>query len=702
MSNTTPSRPLNLKIFHNQRLVDQKTLRSGIVKIGRLGNSHVRLDDSSIARMHAVIEVSGSDVRVIDLGSATGTLINERRVEKNAALRQGDALQFGPYRVEVELMDAPVCSPGPAPSTVHALGPSAQAARALSSPGVAIASRPAMRIDSSDAEVSDGRRVTEVTAMYGETIVDVQHVGQVQSKRATAPVFLALGGAMLLGGGLFFAADVVQDWDAHRARVEAASEAGRPLPEAPGMGLGSLGIAMAFLGLVPLGIGGIRMREVGLLDYTIGEGHGAAFHVSPQGLPDGRAFALVRGSDDAAIVNFTPEMKGDVTVEGRTLSLAELAQSGRAGGKGASHAFPLPAGAHCRIEHGGLTFHVKSVARGRVLARRTEADKPFWLYNGGSLAAIGSLLVLTQLVPEDALAMGLDDQVADNRFVGYMNRPDEMLDDPLPDAHEQTEDSAGGQGQRHTGDEGKAGKPTAKQNAGLHATKGPRDAAPQMARNFAPELAAREAGILGMIEKESGHFLASPFGGAFAVGNDDEDLWGGLTGTEIGEAFGLGGLGVVGTGRGGGGTGEGTFGFGNVGTIGHGGGGGSGAGYGRGAGVGFEGRPKRGPVVRQAVPQVSSALYKDTVRRIVRNHINEVRYCYNQALARDPNVAGRVSVQFTIGPTGKVPAAVVQESSLGDRSAANCIAAAVKRWNFPKPHAGGNVMVTYPFVLQPG
>jgi hypothetical protein len=96
-----------------------------------------------------------------------------------------------------------------------------------------------------------------------------------------------------------------------------------------------------------------------------------------------------------------------------------------------------------------------------------------------------------------------------------------------------------------------------------------------MARNFDPDMMARNAGILGMMAQESGHFLASPYGGAFAVGNDDEDVWGGLTGTEIGEAFGVGGLGLVGTGRGGGGTGEGTIGLGNVGLIGKGGGGGT-------------------------------------------------------------------------------------------------------------------------------
>jgi Ca-activated chloride channel family protein len=51
----------------------------------------------------------------------------------------------------------------------------------------------------------------------------------------------------------------------------------------------------------------------------------------------------------------------------------------------------------------------------------------------------------------------------------------------------------------------------------------------------------------------SGHYLTSPHGGAFAVGNDPQDVLGGLVGTEVGEAYGVGGLGLSGSGRGGGG-----------------------------------------------------------------------------------------------------------------------------------------------------
>jgi hypothetical protein len=349
-----------------------------------------------------------------------------------------------------------------------------------------------------------------------------------------------------------------------------------------------------------------------------------------------------------------------------------------------------------------MTFLVNAVPPGKAMAQKSEADKPFWIYNSASLAVIGTLLVMVHLIPEDELSMDMDDLDGENRFVGYMNQPDETPEEEPPPEQEDSDDEAGGTGQRHKGEEGKMGKPTSKQKSGLYAMKGPKDAVPQMARNFDPDMMARNAGILGQMAQESGHFLASPYGGAFAVGNDDEDVWGGLTGTEIGEAYGVGGLGLVGTGRGGGGTGEGTIGLGNTGLIGKGGGGGTGSGYGRGSGAGFGGRGKRVPRVRVAKAQVKGALDKDIIRRIVRAHINEVRYCYNQGLTKNPNLEGRVKVQFTIGPTGTVPVAVVSEKTIPDNNVAQCIAKAVKRWKFPRPQAGGNVVVTYPFVLQPG
>ena len=96
------TKTLTFNIYYGDQLVDTKTLSKDVIKIGKLKSSHLCLEDESVARMHAVIEVSGDDVRVIDLGSSTGTTLNGQRIDKNAEIGDGDTLTFGPYRLEVQ------------------------------------------------------------------------------------------------------------------------------------------------------------------------------------------------------------------------------------------------------------------------------------------------------------------------------------------------------------------------------------------------------------------------------------------------------------------------------------------------------------------------------------------------------------------------------------------------------------------------
>jgi TonB family protein len=210
---------------------------------------------------------------------------------------------------------------------------------------------------------------------------------------------------------------------------------------------------------------------------------------------------------------------------------------------------------------------------------------------------------------------------------------------------------------------------------------------------------AQKAGILGLIKSQEGSHLASIFGRDSALGTDAENVLGGLVGTQIGEAYGVGGLGLVGSGKGGGGTGEGTIGLGNLGTIGKGGGGGNGSGYGRGAG-GLGGRRAHAPDVVPGTAQVRGSLDKEIIRRIIRRHLNEVRFCYEKELMHKQDLYGRVMIQFTISGQGQVVASIVQNSTMNNPNVEQCIAQAVRRWEFPKPQGGGIVIVSYPFVLK--
>ena len=697
------SKTLTLKIFHGDELVDTKTLSQDVIKIGKLKSSHLCLDDDAVARMHAVIEVSGSDVRVIDLGSSAGTVLNGTPVDKNASIAVGDKLAFGPYRVEIaEISDAVAAAAAPASMPAPAVA-AAAAAPMMGAAPTPMASAPPIQIDVSGVEVQDGRQVAEVVAMYGRTALDVAHVGQTKSRKATAPIFMAVGGLMVLGGLGLFGYEVNQPWEDYSEEARKAKQAKKEEPPKPGAGTGALGLGLALLGLVPFVAGAMRLGEKTVTDYTIGEGHDAVFHVPPAGLPDAVAFPLVRSSGGEFSLNFTKDMTGEVTLDGQTLNLQELVSSGRAGGAGSYYTFPLPRGVRGQVKYEDITFHINTVNPGAIVAGRGDVDWPFWAYVGGTTVIAVTFYLLMRSIPDDLLAITMDDGEGEPAYARFMHQPDETKEEePPPEEENVSDDSAGGTGQRHKGEEGKMGKPSSKSKSGLYAMKGPKDAVPQMARNFDPDMAARSAGILGVMQQQGGHFLASPYGGAFAVGNDDDDVWGGLTGTEVGEAYGVGGLGLVGTGRGGGGTGEGTIGLGNTGLIGKGGGGGTGSGYGKGSGAGFGGRGKRVPQVRQAKAQVQGALDRDIIRRIVRAHINEVRSCYNAGLTKNPNLQGRVAVNFVITGTGKVGSSVVQESTIKDSSVGNCIAKAVKRWTFPKPRGGGNVIVTYPFNLSPG
>jgi Ca-activated chloride channel homolog len=175
----------------------------------------------------------------------------------------------------------------------------------------------------------------------------------------------------------------------------------------------------------------------------------------------------------------------------------------------------------------------------------------------------------------------------------------------------------------------------------------------------------------------------------------------GVPNTAIGSASGVGGVGIVGVGMGGGGTGAATLGMAVFGTIGRAAGGRSVSGYGRAVG-GLAAHVALAPRIVMGQASVRGSLGAEVIRRVIRSHINEVRFCYEQELGKHPELTGRVSVQFVISVDGKVTTSLVQSSTLGNLQVETCIAAAIGRWEFPVVKDGGLVIVNYPFVLTPG
>ncbi len=688
------TKTLTFRIFLHDQLVDTRAFTQDVIKIGRLASSHLRLDDEAVGRMHAVIEVGQTDVRLIDLGSNQGTMLNEGALDRSHELRSGDRMQFGPFRIELAIADA-------LPSVAAMVAP-VQAATFQSAPVQAAPIQAAPQVDLRHVE-DQSRQVAEVVAMYGRAVVDVAHVGQTQARKRSALPLLGLGGLLFVGGLGLFGYEVAQPWQDYTAARVAAQQAHAEAPAAPGLGTGGIGLGLALLGLVPFIAGALRMRDEVLDAYTIGESPAANFKVSGHNLPNAGATPLVERSAGGYALAFTPSMQGTIELEGQHFALGDLIASGRALARDGMYRYELPTGARAKLQHGDVGFHVSLVHRGAVVAGRGEVDWPFWAYAGGT-AVIGiGFYLLMRATPAGALAIDLGDDEASARFARYINQPD-IVDEvePEQDEAEPTDESAGGTpGKRASGEEGQAGKPTSRNTNGAYKVAGKSNSIPQISRTFDPDMQARSAGILGVLAQQNGHFLANASGGAFTVGQDDADIWGNLTGTDYAEAYGVGGMGLVGTNRGGGGA-DGLVGMGTTGLLGHGPGTGGGPSYGPGDGklVGFSKKKEKVPAVHVGNAE-GTGIDRDMVRRIVRAHINEVRSCYNAGLTKNPNLEGRVLIKFTILPTGKVSSTMVEENTTKEASVGDCIAKAVKRWSFPKV-AKGTAIVTYPFRLSAG
>ncbi len=102
--------------------------------------------------------------------------------------------------------------------------------------------------------------------------------------------------------------------------------------------------------------------------------------------------------------------------------------------------------------------------------------------------------------------------------------------------------------------------------------------------------------------------------------------------------------------------------------------------------------PRPGATTARIPPEV--------IQRIVRQHYKAFRFCYEKALAKNPDAKGRVVVRFEIGPDGRVSSATDDGSQFPDPDVLPCILAGYRKLVFPKPD-GGKVTVIYPIEFSP-
>lgn len=105
--------------------------------------------------------------------------------------------------------------------------------------------------------------------------------------------------------------------------------------------------------------------------------------------------------------------------------------------------------------------------------------------------------------------------------------------------------------------------------------------------------------------------------------------------------------------------------------------------------------------VREGTPEVdSSSVDRGALTRFIKSRLSAIRNCYEKELKRNPNLKGKITVRFTIQPTGRTSDIEIEENTLGNEAVASCIRTTIRTWVMPfKPD--DEVPVSYPFLLSP-
>ena len=97
---------------------------------------------------------------------------------------------------------------------------------------------------------------------------------------------------------------------------------------------------------------------------------------------------------------------------------------------------------------------------------------------------------------------------------------------------------------------------------------------------------------------------------------------------------------------------------------------------------------------------VFGSINKITLDSVINKNLRSVNACYDQALKLNPNIQGKIYIDFTVTTSGRVSKVDVRTTSgsIIDQSMIGCIQGRVKRWKFPTSEEG-ETDVTVPVVL---
>lgn len=417
----------------------------------------------------------------------------------------------------------------------------------------------------------------------------------------------------------------------------------------------------------------------GVKSSFFGDSWESAFFVPSDMLP-GRNFPLFSNAGGRWVARISDKWAGFVDVGETRKTFAEMLADGSAKRDG-GELFSIDIGEDTRlvVDLGTTIFVAHLVYPGKLAAKgSTQIDWPIVgiVAFMGFITAAMSYAYMFMEPPPKSSSNELDSHLVELLLEKQQEeKKDNKKEDKNPDA---------GEGAKAKKEEGKVGKKDAK----MDKAKGEKV---QMQKQQLDKEIAENAGVLGSLRDDSTLDQAL---GATGMNADTMSGIGGLIGAK-GTQMGSGGLGGRGSGLGGGGTADG---LGGLGTKGR----GSGAsGYGSGGGN-FGKKGEGGIGAPGGDPIILGALDKSLIDAVIKRNMNQIRYCYQRELTKNPALGGKITVKFVIAKDGSVSSATTKSSTMGSPAVEGCINGRFMRFQFPEPKGGGIVIVSYPFIFSPG
>ena len=516
----------------------QEVVTQDIVKIGKDPKSHLRLDDESASRMHAVVEVAGvDDITLIDLGNEPGTLVNGQRINK-CKIKAGD---------EIRIADTRIVLNSAAPAVAGASMPAAATPAAAANP-FAAAGAPA-------ANPFGGAAAPAANPFAGGAAA-----GNPFASGGEAPNPFGGGSpfANAFGGGKGNGHAV-----AHHDDDPNAEYTYRLVKSGPDVS--SDEVEHSHIPAVEVMIlWGATILHVAHLSpprsYYVGEDEDGknGFRLPAEKIGTTR-MAVVTGGGGSVSAVIPPGAKGSIDIPGQgKLTLDEARQKGMLRPSGevpGGEEIPLPSNGRSRVEINGFVFQVAAVAAGKkashALNKSSRAGLVFWIASAALHAGIITALMMSPGESLDDESAGLDKSTQAYMMQLQKNSADKEIpeQEDTSEQQPQNDQKSGGTGTRHKGAEGMMGDPSKNMTGGYYQIKGPPDTAEVKIAKTRALIESGNYGAIGALSSVFGSTANAPI--AFdsesneTIGKDPNNFNGNLQGDHPGDSFGYGGQNIA-------------------------------------------------------------------------------------------------------------------------------------------------------------